>query len=299
MSQPLPSQYDIATMSHLQYNAATVSAPVNHHGYNEDTMNANDLAAKTAGVKIDNFNWLQSTNKVEKVKGLKELCVGNCRLLYGSERFKFYGNSSPSVPRKPHHHHHPIPHTLTWTKDVVICNDEASKRYCAILTCNQDGQTKFLRTVSGMDPVLAVRELVDGLQKDTSKLFCKTLSPSPSSELLPYDERIDKYAVGSQLEGQQGYTNPMTGQFELSITAVDRKIQGPVDDTAGLIKSWTHAPGGAPRGPRGYKRRAEGQMDRPQAEQQMYGPQVQQQMYGPQTEQQMYGPKAENTLNYG
>lgn len=55
--------------------------------------------------------------------------------------------------------------------DIVICEDEGTKRFAAILTCNQDGQTKLLRTELSGCPVVAVRTLVDGLQKDTAKLF--------------------------------------------------------------------------------------------------------------------------------
>jgi hypothetical protein len=55
--------------------------------------------------------------------------------------------------------------------DIVICEDEDTKNFAAILTCNQEGQTKLLRTELSMCPVLAVRTLVDGLQKDTAKLF--------------------------------------------------------------------------------------------------------------------------------
>lgn len=200
-------------------------------------------------------------------------------------------------------------HTDIEAKDIVICHDETYKQYCAVLTCNQDNQTKFLRTVSGPDPIVAVRELVARLQKDTAKLFCKSLPPLSSPEHLLDGERIDKYAVGSQLEGQQGYTNPMTGQFELWDTAVDKKIQGPQDDTAGLIKSWSNAPGGVPRAPRGYKRRAEEQMNRPKAEEEMNRPKAEEQTNRPKAEEQMDGPKVEErmdllqmeetTLNYG
>lgn len=64
MVSPLPFQYNIATMSHPQYEAATISAPISYVDYVEDTMSANDLAAQTAGVKIDTFTWLESSKMV-------------------------------------------------------------------------------------------------------------------------------------------------------------------------------------------------------------------------------------------
>ncbi|KAI4633486.1 hypothetical protein J4E80_000852 [Alternaria sp. BMP 0032] len=146
---------------------------------------------------------------LDKVQTLKEICLGNCRLLYGSERFKFY--------------------------DIVICEDDDTKKFAAILTCNQEGQTKLLRTELSLCPVVAVRTLVDGLQKDTAKLFLK-------------------YAVGSQIRGQQGHTDAETGIFELWDAAHENRIRGPNDDTQGLLRSWSDAPGAEgrpPYGPRG------------------------------------------------
>ena len=63
-----------------------------------------------------------------------------------------------------------------------------------------------------------------------------------------------KYAVGSQIRGQQGYTDVETGKFVLWDMAHDNRIRGPNDDTQGLLRSWSDAPGAEgrpPSGPRG------------------------------------------------
>jgi hypothetical protein len=49
--------------------------------------------------------------------------------------------------------------------------------------------------------------------------------------------------VGSQIRGQQGFTNIETGKFELWDAAQEKRIRGPNDDTQGLIRSWSDAPG--------------------------------------------------------
>jgi hypothetical protein len=61
---------------------------------------------------------------------------------------------------------------------------------------------------------------------------------------------LAKYTVGSQIRGQQGYTNPESGKFELADFRYDNRIAGPNDDTAGLVSRYTGAPGGVPQGPR-------------------------------------------------
>ncbi|KAI4959501.1 hypothetical protein J4E86_003223 [Alternaria arbusti] len=160
-------------------------------------------------VPMHSHNDVEDGELLDKVQTLKEICLGNCRLLYGSERFKFY--------------------------DIVICEDDDTKKFAAILTCNQEGQTKLLRTELSLCQVVAVRTLVDGLQKDTAKLFLK-------------------YAVGSQIRGQQGHTDAETGIFELWDAAHENRIRGPNDDTQGLLRSWSDAPGAEgrpPSGPRG------------------------------------------------
>ncbi|KAL6149949.1 hypothetical protein ACJQWK_02467 [Exserohilum turcicum] len=165
-------------------------------------IDTNDLAVQTASIDISSTSWLTSSTLVNSINSLKELCLGNCRLLYGN---------------------------------IVICEDEANKRFCALLTCNMDGQTKILRVETDACAVTAVQMLVGRLQRDTAKLFAK-------------------YNVGSQIEGQQGSTDKTTGTFKLWDGPGDRRIAGPDDDTAGLRRAWS-ARGGAQRY-NGNKRRA-------------------------------------------
>lgn len=49
--------------------------------------------------------------------------------------------------------------------------------------------------------------------------------------------------MGSQIRGQQGFTNKDTGKFELWGEAQEKRIRGPDDDTQGLVRSWSDAPG--------------------------------------------------------
>jgi hypothetical protein len=68
------------------------------------------------------------------------------------------------------------------------------------------------------------------------------------------------HGAGSQLSGQQGYTNDETEAFELAENKRITKPEGAVDDTETLPgrKVDSYVPNGAPRGPRrdrtGYKR---------------------------------------------
>lgn len=48
------------------------------------------LDAATA-LRDFNFNWLLDAEKVQQVKNMKDMALGNARILYGSERFKYYG----------------------------------------------------------------------------------------------------------------------------------------------------------------------------------------------------------------
>jgi hypothetical protein len=63
------------------------------------------------------------------------------------------------------------------------------------------------------------------------------------------------HGAGSQLHGQQGYTNHLTEKFELAHNARIDKPEAAVDDTETLPgrKIDTYTPFGAPRGPRGHR----------------------------------------------
>lgn len=116
--------------------------------------------------------------------------------------------------------------------DIVICENESDGKFGALLTCQENGSTKILRNEVAECPVVATRKLVHRLQLDTALLF------------------TSKYTVGSQLRGQQGYTNKETGVFELIGGRTDQRIPGPDDDTQGLSGRHSDAPGGVPYPPR-------------------------------------------------
>lgn len=105
-----------------------------------------------------------------------------------------------------------------------------------------------------------MRQLIEGLQKDTAILFGKLIIllylPLIRLTYTYCNNLTGKYTVGSQLDGQQGFTNKETGKFELWDSATDKRAQGPNDDTSGLVRSWNGA-----LGRRGTKRRAVEQMD--------------------------------------
>ncbi|KAI8939565.1 hypothetical protein NX059_003329 [Plenodomus lindquistii] len=185
---------------------------------NRDMADANAMMSRIALGDVNPVtggSWLANPEKVSAISGLRNSVMGNCKLLYGSQRFKFY--------------------------DIIICESEHDGKFGALLTCIESSTTKILRNEVAECPVVAVRQMVQRLQRDTALLF------------------TEKYSVGSQLYGQQGYTNKETGAFELNPRKVDERIAGPDDDTQGLTSRYSDAPGATPRAPRaerngGYKR---------------------------------------------
>jgi hypothetical protein len=75
---------------------------------------------------------------------------------------------------------------------------------------------------------------------------------------------IVNLGAGAQLHGQQGFTNELTGKFELARNAKNSKPDGAADNTESLYgrghDSWV--PSGTPRGPRGNR----GGLKRPRRE---------------------------------
>ncbi|KAF2702630.1 hypothetical protein K504DRAFT_354386, partial [Pleomassaria siparia CBS 279.74] len=86
-------------------------------------------------------------SKVKHVNNLKTIATSNCRLLYGTDRNRFY--------------------------DTVISYDEDQSIYGAYLVCTVDGATKALRHELADDPTKAAQMIVNGLVKDTALLFTK------------------------------------------------------------------------------------------------------------------------------
>ncbi|KAF1920524.1 hypothetical protein BDU57DRAFT_583910 [Ampelomyces quisqualis] len=119
---------------------------------------------------------------------------------------------------------------------IVLGTDEDEKTFCAALVCSRESSSKILRTVTSDCPIKAAHALVNQLQKDSMPLLMS-------------------HGAGSQLHGQQGYTNHLTQKFELVDKARIDKPEAPVDDTETLPgrKIDTYIPYGAPRGPRGHR----------------------------------------------
>lgn len=73
------------------------------------------------------------------------MALGNAKLLYGSEKFKFY--------------------------DVAIAYNESEAKFAAILVCSFNEATKILRKEVAVCPIAAVRAIVYGLHTDTGLLL--------------------------------------------------------------------------------------------------------------------------------
>ncbi|KAL5404890.1 hypothetical protein PMIN04_012491 [Paraphaeosphaeria minitans] len=154
---------------------------------------------------------------------LKNLVLGNARILYGSESRKFFGSFAPL-----HSHPHILPH-------LVTARNPAGKHVC-VLVCSLDGHTRILRkemtSTSALD---ASRALADSLIRD-------------AGELLAIAD------VGDQLHGQQGFRGE-SGIFKLDGASGMRRFPGPVDDTATLRFGFRRDGEGVARGAAGDRKR--------------------------------------------
>ncbi|KAF3047488.1 hypothetical protein E8E12_008669 [Didymella heteroderae] len=123
-------------------------------------MNTNDMIVQTATVGVDGlagFNggtslsrasWLNSQSKqLEQLHELRVMALGNAKMLYGSEKFKFY--------------------------DVVIAHSEPNAMFAAVLVCSFSDATKILRKEVAACPLAAARAIVHGLHVDTGLLLTK------------------------------------------------------------------------------------------------------------------------------
>ncbi|KAF3004799.1 hypothetical protein E8E13_003131 [Curvularia kusanoi] len=78
---------------------------------------------------------------------LRVMALGNAKILYGLERFKFF--------------------------DIVVAYSEAEAKFATILVCSLNGFTKILRKEVASCPLAAARALVHGLHVDTGVLLTK------------------------------------------------------------------------------------------------------------------------------
>ncbi|KAH8727128.1 hypothetical protein GQ44DRAFT_758218 [Phaeosphaeriaceae sp. PMI808] len=168
-------------------------------------------------------SWLEDQAKVSIVEKLKTMALGNCRLLYGSERQKFY--------------------------DVVVSVNEENKIFVAALVCNKDPASKFLRTSINDCPVKAVRDMVDCLQKDTMRLFEKysvgsmIVGQQGHTNATTGRWELADYKLDGRTDGPADDTEAFMGKF--SRRGAD-----------------CYAPVHAPRGPRAGNKRVRTQDDR-------------------------------------
>jgi hypothetical protein len=103
---------------------------------------------------------LLTTPQVTALLELKQLVLGNARVLYGSEQRKFFGASSSPQSKKA---------SLTYP-DFVTGRNPTGKHSC-VLVCSLDGYTRILRKETALCPLEAARALADGLILDAGTLF--------------------------------------------------------------------------------------------------------------------------------
>ncbi|KAJ8111355.1 hypothetical protein OPT61_g6030 [Boeremia exigua] len=97
--------------------------------------NANDLMVKAAAIGL------------EQLHELRVMALGNAKIIYGSEKFKFY--------------------------DVVVAYSEPDAKFAVILVCNFNEATKILRKEVARCPLAAARAMIRGLHADTGLLLSK------------------------------------------------------------------------------------------------------------------------------
>ncbi|PSN62889.1 hypothetical protein BS50DRAFT_624664 [Corynespora cassiicola Philippines] len=114
-----------------------------------------------AGTALDGANdeydedvhpWLLQPNSLKHFRNLQTMALGNARILYGSDRNLFY---------------EPI---LTHSIYLVLAQKDKNN-WTATLVNTMEGVTTILRKVTRDEPLLAMAQIVTGLQKDCGKLF--------------------------------------------------------------------------------------------------------------------------------
>ncbi|KAF3050005.1 hypothetical protein E8E11_009658 [Didymella keratinophila] len=122
-------------------------------------MNPNNLMVRAAGVGVDGLaefdgraslsgdSWLSNQTKLEQLHQLRTMALGNAKILYGSEKFKFF--------------------------DVVIAYSEPNTMFAAVLVCSFNDATKILRKEVAACPLAAARAIVHRLHVDSGLLLTK------------------------------------------------------------------------------------------------------------------------------
>ncbi|KAF2827323.1 hypothetical protein CC86DRAFT_455013 [Ophiobolus disseminans] len=90
-------------------------------------------------------SWYDNEAKFVQFENLRNVALGNCRILYGSDRWKFY--------------------------DIVLGIEEDESEFCVALVCSREGTSKVLRGCISDCPLKAIRALTTRLQKDSMTLL--------------------------------------------------------------------------------------------------------------------------------
>ncbi|KAJ4345159.1 hypothetical protein N0V95_005884 [Ascochyta clinopodiicola] len=119
---------------------------------------ANELMVQAAAIGVDgllNLNggtrssgdgWLNNLNKLEQLHELRVMALGNAKMLYGVEKFKYYGSRFFHAPHA---------------------------KFAALLVCSFNEATKILRKEVAACPIAAARAIVHGLHTDSGLLLNK------------------------------------------------------------------------------------------------------------------------------
>jgi hypothetical protein len=89
------------------------------------------------------------------------MALGNAKILYGCEKFKFYGSGFQTCLKA----------RTDMQLDIVIAYNELDARFAAVLVCSFNEATKVLRKEVAVCPVTAARTIVHGLHKDSGLLL--------------------------------------------------------------------------------------------------------------------------------
>ncbi|KAF9701706.1 hypothetical protein EKO04_000725 [Ascochyta lentis] len=111
------------------------------------TIGVDGLSHFNGGTSISGGSWLNNQNKLEQIHKLRVMALGNAKILYGSEKFKYY--------------------------DVVIAYSETDAKFAALLVCSFNEASKILRKEVAVCPIAAARAIVHGLHTDSGLLFSK------------------------------------------------------------------------------------------------------------------------------
>ncbi|KAJ4384509.1 hypothetical protein N0V86_000108 [Didymella sp. IMI 355093] len=161
--------------------------------------NANELMVQAAAVGVDGlagFNggtnligasWLNSQSKLEQLHELRVMALGNAKMLYGSERFKFY--------------------------DVVIAYSEPNAMFAAVLVCSFNDATKILRKKVAACPLAAARAIVHGLHVDSGLLLTKY---DVGDQILGQQGGIPRDGEFGLYEWKRAVNNPGQDQDDVS-----------------------------------------------------------------------------------